>query len=1084
MKRKRAIFTILCVMVFSLCGFAGAAFAETGTGSSAKTYVAGGGFHASEVESTTPVQAYADASSVTDALFLLNKPVGGETGLQSTLIFDVEFVQETYQFKIGLSRKNVKSEIADAASNYIFYYNDGSAQKPTSMVKGAWNHDATTDIAPLKGEVSLKLEISAYGNVTLSVKIPASNTVMDSKFERDSWLEMYKNIDTSYPFLSFANVDNPSALKEVGYPFFASSNFKLLRASISSQPPISVFENYTENFATPSTFDTNWVTNDAFDTAVAAGTASKPSAGAVSFVESLPNDKGVASGGTSVNGNNMLVSTQSFKGATHVEYVVTSRGPTTAVGFVGTNETAPTDYISLNFNGYSVTKDGNAGSNVKVDGRWDEILKEDEAKFYVTGNMRIFHGKVKFILDVSADGSATLSLRILEQITMGEESGLSTEKDYVLFTETGLFADMVRDGGRFFISVPHNTWGGGTTLLSAQVSTSAEGVLLSDDFSYNNINGNGLALWTASSSTTLTLPAVSEVSFSGEGTLGVKTKLENLDADVVSGAFNFKLTSGAFGAAFGLGTNYAFGENSSYLYLKRDTNGAVLGLRKGEEEPDERAIAGLDLTNPTLVTFRLIGATGALEVSVGGKTEIFTLENTDGFVGFFGEGETISATLNYLSLKSNPAAPPTVTVPEMTQGSLGETFNLMPTLSDPSFSVAEILKTFNYTVTKDEEPYAVPNIAEFKPTEIGTYHFVFTVSNPAGQTANVPFDFEVIYGAPTLTVGDTKDWYNGLNPITFAPEADDPLDDADALTIAMEVFAGKEATGTPLHSEGLTFTPTATGFYTVKFSVKNTHDLTATAQKTFRVIDLPQMADASAAFDGSDKFESVAGTVADGKLTLGANGMFGTAGWARNYAQMVRITSISETCTDISLYFGRLDSEDTLADACTVTFTKGSTKATVKDGAEERTVELGVDVFAAIGDGSLVVQTTVMGEKLQIALMYGDLPYDVLNEPVAEFAVECAVPGRVGVATVSGGIALDRFVFVNLSDYSEIPDDVVPPDPEEPEEPDDPNKPEEPEKGGCGGCGSTGGIGGMLGGGLAVIALAAFGLFYTRKRIK
>lgn len=763
------------------------------------------------------------------------------------------------------------------------------------------------------------------------------------------------------------------------------------------------------------------------------------------------------------------------------EVIAETTGPSIVLGFLSGDDTVPVNYFALNMNGYSAIK---AGQQIaaKVDSRWDQILGEEQTKFYVgESGDTIFGGKIKFILDISADGTVKASLRVLNQTT---GSGLKTDDDYTIVTVEGLFSDAVKNGGRFFVACPNSLWGHATSLLSAQVSTSAEGVLLSDDFSYNNINGNGLALWTASSSTTLTLPAVSEVSFSGEGTLGVKTKLENLDADVVSGAFNFKLNSGSFGAAFGLGTNYAFDENSSYLYLKQDTNGAVLGLRKGEGEPDERAIAGLDLTNPTLVTFRLIGATGALEVSVGGKTEIFTLENTDGFVGFFGEGETISARLNYLSLKSNPAAAPTVTVPEMTQGSLGETFNLMPTLSDPSFSVAEIVKTFNYTVTKDEKPYAVPNIAEFKPTEIGNYHFLFTVSNPAGQTANVPFDFEVIYGAPTLTVGDTKDWYNGLNPITFAPEADDPLDDADALTIAMEVFAGKEATGTPLHSEGLTFTPTATGFYTVKFSVKNTHDLTATAQKTFRVIDLPQMADASAAFDGSDKFESVAGTVADGKLTLGANGMFGTAGWARNYAQMVRITSISETCTDISLYFGRLDSEDTLADACTVTFTKGSTKATVKDGAEERTVELGVDVFAAIGEGSLVVQTTVMGGKLQIALMYGDLPYDVLNEPVAEFDVDCTVPGRVGVATVSGGIALDRFVFVNLSDYSEIPDDVVPPDPEEPEEPDDPNKPEEPEKGGCGGCGSTGGIGGMLGGGLAVIVLAAFGLFYTRKRIK
>lgn len=1084
MKKKRAILAVLCVMVVSLCGFAGAAFAGTGDGSTAKTYVAGGGFHASEVESTTPGKAYVELSNASNAFLVLNKKLGGGAGINSTITVDLDFASAATNFIFGMVPTNAKTDLAAdkiasgtngvADSNYFVYWNNGSVYKVDTFSNNAWEAwggDAAIQEA-LSGKVSLRLEIKPYGNSVVSVKRESDT----------DWVTLFTcggGLFTKYSQTAFNGSDAE------GYFFFKTQDSVKVTGLSVAKGENATFANFTEDFSDPETFDTNWVVNDGFDAALAAGNASKPVAfGAVAFTESTPSDKGILSGGTSVNVNNMLVSTQSFKGAAHVEYVVTSRGPTTAVGFVGANETAPTDYISLNFNGYSVTKDGSAGSNVKVDGRWDEILKEDEAKFYASGNLRIFDGKVKFILDVSADGSATLSLRILEQISMGGESGLSTEKDYVLFTETGLFADMTEEGGRFFVSVPHNTWGGGTTLHSAQVSTSAEGVLLSDDFSYNNINGNGLALWTAPSSTTLTLPAVSEVSFSGEGTLGVKTKLENLDADVVSGAFNFKLNSGSFGAAFGLGANYTFGENSSYLYFKRDTNGAVLGLRKGTGDADERAIAGLDLTNPTLVSFRLIGATGALEVSVGGKTEIFTLENTDGFVGFFGEGETISATLNYLSLKSNPAAPPTVTVPEMTQGSLGETFNLMPTLSDPSFSVSEIVKTFNYTVTKDEKPYAVPNIAEFKPTEIGTYHFLFTVSNPAGQTANVPFDFEVVYGAPTLTVGDTKDWYNGLNMITFAPEADDPFDDADALALTMEVFAGKEATGTPLASEGLTFTPAATGFYTVKFTVKNTHDLTATAEKTFRVIDLPQMADASAAFDGSDKFESIAGTVADSKLTLGANGIFGTAGWARNYAQMVRITSISETCTDISLYFGRLDSKDTLADACTVTFVKGSTKATVRDGGEERTVELGVDVFAAIGDGSLVVQATMMGGTLQIALMYGDLPYDVLNEPVAEFAVDCAVPGWVGVATVSGGITLDRFVFVNLSDYSEIPDDVVPPDPEDPDEPDNPDTPDNPEKGGCGGCGSTGGIGGMLGGGLAVIALAAFGLFYTRKRIQ
>lgn len=77
MKRKRAIFAILCVMVFSLCGFAGAAFAETGTGSSAKTYVAGGGFHASEVESTTESSLLVSVPQNVTAKLVVNKPIGG-----------------------------------------------------------------------------------------------------------------------------------------------------------------------------------------------------------------------------------------------------------------------------------------------------------------------------------------------------------------------------------------------------------------------------------------------------------------------------------------------------------------------------------------------------------------------------------------------------------------------------------------------------------------------------------------------------------------------------------------------------------------------------------------------------------------------------------------------------------------------------------------------------------------------------------------------------------------------------------------------------------------------------------------------
>jgi hypothetical protein len=47
---------------------------------------------------------------------------------------------------------------------------------------------------------------------------------------------------------------------------------------------------------------------------------------------------------------------------------------------------------------------------------------------------------------------------------------------------------------------------------------------------------------------------------------------------------------------------------------------------------------------------------------------------------------------------------------------------------------------------------------------------------------------------------------------------------------------------------------------------------------------------------------------------------------------------------------------------------------------------------------------------------------ETLNEPIAKFVVNAPISGQVGVTSVSGGITLDRYVFINLTGDIEIPD--------------------------------------------------------------
>ena len=114
-------------------------------------------------------------------------------------------------------------------------------------------------------------------------------------------------------------------------------------------------------------------------------------------------------------------------------------------------------------------------------------------------------------------------------------------------------------------------------------------------------------------------------------------------------------------------------------------------------------------------------------------------------------------------------------------------------------------------------------------------------------------------------------------------------------------------------------------------------------------------------------------------------------------------------------------------------------------------------------------------------MMYGDLPYEVLSIPVAKFQTDIAQVGSVGMQTTSGDITVDRFIFVNLSNYSEIPDDIVPPDPD-PVDP-DPIDPDPPKPKGCGAVNTVSAA--ILLSGLTVLTAAAYLIIrYKKKKLK
>ena len=153
-----------------------------------------------------------------------------------------------------------------------------------------------------------------------------------------------------------------------------------------------------------------------------------------------------------------------------------------------------------------------------------------------------------------------------------------------------------------------------------------------------------------------------------------------------------------------------------------------------------------------------------------------------------------------------------------------------------------------------------------------------------------------------------------------------------------------------------------------------------------------------------------------------------------------------------------------------------------KDG--EKTMDIGVDVFHCVSGDGLVIQLKKLGNDVELSLTYGDLPMETLNEPVAKFVVNAPLSGQIGVTSLSGGITLDRYVFINLTGAIEIPDadvEQVPDsslDDSSDEENSGSNNPASSDKeGGCGG-----GCGGVLGVGMAACLLPLGYILLSKKK--
>lgn len=560
---------------------------------------------------------------------VVNKQLGGSNGINVDIEVDVTFTQDANDLSIGMVPTIDKTVLAAANktgqglpdSDFDYYYFDGTSYVCWGLRDNGWVASPTPTVQKaIIGRVKLKLAIGAWGGHDIYLYVPSSNTQMDATVERDTWI-LFGTEGSGV----FANYSKHHELGgSTGYVFLSMKNAIYNNISITpgADSPSSLA--FNDSLSDPTAFANNYVTNDAFDNAVTAGSITVPKS-TISVNNSTTADI-TTNHGTMAD---MFRSVQSFKGAMRAEMSLNSIGPTARLGFYSLTQNNNV-FVTMSLYGMQVSKYGKTVySQWENENKWATILNE--------AGVSSLGGDFKIIMECNAQGDTTIFLQVV-QLTWGPQT--PTKQLYEITTIEGLLADVVTGGGYLTVAACKDAWNNVTTLKDIKLTGANGEVLLEDDFSYSNFNGDGENLWLLSDSTNMyNLPGVSSMVFSGgtayvntQNTATAKEKLTiDWNAQVFSGEMNYYLGMDEKGSATAnayvtvkdgnltftqdttvtLASNVDFTQKTAVQLVFNNANNKVYAYVNGTEtgvaniKTDLTGYMGIGATNASLTYFKV-----------------------------------------------------------------------------------------------------------------------------------------------------------------------------------------------------------------------------------------------------------------------------------------------------------------------------------------------------------------------------------------------------------------------------------------------------------------------------------------------
>lgn len=587
---------------------------------------------------------------------VVNKPIGNGSTHQNMLeleigvsIADNGTLQGSTLFGVGesnLASTYAQSNVSGnglANTEYIVYYYDG-----TGYAFAAFDENGSRSLLfystiqeDFKGDVKFRCSLGAWGGFNLEIYIPSSNTKMSSSIARDTWIAL---VDTSPDGVLPANTGwwtEYSTLQSgtaTGYPFVSLKNTTITSIAMKTDAT-QVFE---DDLSNPTVFAANYVTNDAFDSAVSQGAITLPQVSSVSVSTSTQEDVVTTRQGTL----DMIRTNAVLTGAMHVELDLNAVGPTALLGFYSLNKGANA-FIELSLNGARVFAYNDYAWNQMGEAQnWTAILGEDISKFSSFSNEQVacMGGDYTLILDVNEQGDATFSLQV-HQLMSGLGSGLKTNEPYVLTTVEGLYADVVTGGGYLVFGATHSSWNHATTLKRIHLTNGNDETIIEDDFSCNNFNGNGENYWLVSDAANLyTFPGVNAVTFN-DGTAYVNAQNTASNKEKLTLTWNAQVFSGEMKYYLGMD-----GKDTSKATAYVTVSGDQLTLT---QDTTITLATGIDFTKKTIVKLEFNNAEKRVYAYVNGEQRTAVALNADitGYMGIY----ATNAQMTYLTAEINDA---------------------------------------------------------------------------------------------------------------------------------------------------------------------------------------------------------------------------------------------------------------------------------------------------------------------------------------------------------------------------------------------------------------------------------------------